>query len=112
MGLGEDLARFATRTLTRVEALQTIAHEELAERLAERLPEETPIYTGRLRDSYDFRIEDDRVIISSDEPYAPFAQFQTTEDENVFALIDRLALEIVGSADFQRSVLARLEGFR
>ena len=74
MGFAQDLARFAQRTVTRLDvyadAVQAEAYKELERRLAEALPALTPQDTGALSRGYKFRVEDDVLVVENVEFYA------------------------------------------
>ena len=110
MSFASDVQRFAGKTDTKLQAYATAvidsAYVELERRLAVELPQETPVWTGRLRDSYLFERSTQGLRVSSNLSYARAAIFRTTQDRNAEALILRLAQEIVSDGGFLARVQA------
>ena len=111
MGFASDIQRFAGKTDTKLQAYEDAvidsAYQELERRLSERLPEETPVWTGRLRDSYLFERSTQGLRVSSNLAYAKAAIFRTTQDRNAEAMILRVAQEVVHDGAWLARVQAR-----
>ena len=111
MGFGDDIARWTRRTERELISVEdrvlSAAYEELEKRLALELPDETPIYTGRLKDSYLFELGPQGLRVSSDLSYARAAVFQTKHDYNAEGMILRVAGDIANDGAFLARVQAR-----
>ena len=110
MTFGDDIQRWVSRTssslLTYQEGVQSAAINLLAEELAQVLPAHTPVLSGLLRSGYQFRIEDNRLVVSNDAFYAlAISRFGGNHD--LVATIEREAERIISSPGFLARVQAR-----